>query len=173
PAETAAALEAQSKRKASGRLYDRLFVRHWDAWENGTRNHLFSYELATGKLVDLMPRMEADSPSKPFGGSEEYAVSPDGRTVVFATKDVGRAEAWSTNFDLYSVPVDGSSAPRKLTTNPATDTQPRFSPDGRTLAYLAMSRPGFEADRFRIVLRDWTTGAERALDLRADASETG
>ena len=173
PAETATTLEAQSKRKASGRLYDRLFVRHWDTWENGTRNHLFSYELSTGRVVDLMPRMDADSPSKPFGGSEEYAVSPDGRTVVFAAKDGGREEAWSTNFDLYTVPIDGSAAPRKLTTNPATDTQPRFSPDGKVLAYLAMSRPGFEADRFRIVLRNWTTGAERAIDLRADASETG
>src|SRR5207247_10783487 len=70
-------------------------------------------------------------------------------------------------------PAGGAPCPRNLTSNPATDTQPRFAPDGRTLAYLAMSRPGFEADRFRIVLRDWTTGAERALDLRADASETG
>jgi len=173
PAETAAALDAQSKRKASGRLYDRLFVRHWDTWENGTRNHLFSYEVATGKVVDLMSRMDADAPSKPFGGSEEYSVTPDGRTVVFTTKDVGHEEAWSTNFDLYAVPIDGSAAPRRITTNPATDTQPRFSPDGKTLAYLAMSRAGFEADRFRIVLRDWTTGAERPIDLRADASETG
>src|SRR5256885_14673471 len=173
PGETAAMLEVQSKRKASGRLYDHLFVRHWDTWENGTRNHLFSYEVAAAKLVDLMPGMDADSPSKPFGGSEEYAVSPDGRTVVFATKDVGREEAWSTNFDLYAVPIDGSAAPRKLTTNPATDTQPRFSPDGRTLAYLAMSRPGFEADRFRIVLREWTSGTERSIDLRGDTSATG
>ncbi len=173
PSETAAELDAQSKRKASGRLYQRLFVRHWDAWENGTRNHLFSYELASGRLVDLMPQMDADAPSKPFGGSEEYTVGPDGRTVVFTAKDVGREEAWSTNFDLYTAPIDGSALPRKLTTNPATDTQPRFSPDGKVLAYLAMSRPGFEADRFRIVLRDWTTGAERTIDLRAVASETG
>jgi dipeptidyl aminopeptidase/acylaminoacyl peptidase len=124
PAETAAMLEAQSKRKASGRLYDHLFVRHWDTWENGTRNHLFSYAVATGKLVDLMPQMAADSPSKPFGGSEEYAVSPDGRTVVFAAKDVGREEAWSTKFDLYAVPTDGSAAPRNLATKPAPVTPP-------------------------------------------------
>ena len=173
PAETAAVLEARAKGKASGRLYDRLLVRHWDSWKEGTRNHLFSYELATGRLVDLMPQMDADCPSRPFGGSEEYAASPDGGTVVFAAKDVGREEAWSTNFDLFAVPIDGSSAPRRLTTNPATDTQPRFSPDGKTLAYLAMSRPGFEADRYRIVLRDWASASERSIDLRADSSETG
>jgi dipeptidyl aminopeptidase/acylaminoacyl peptidase len=93
--------------------------------------------------------------------------------VVFAARDVGREEAWSTNLDLFSAPIDASSAPKRLTTNPATDTQPRFSPDGKTLAYLAMSRPGFEADRYRIVLRDWASGAERALDLRADSSPAG
>ena len=102
--------------------------------------------------------MDADCPSQPFGGSEEFAINPDGRTLVFAAKDVGREEAWSTNFDLFAVPLDGSSAPRRLTTNPATDTQPAFSPDGRTLAYLAMSRAGYEADRFRIVLRSWPDG---------------
>ncbi len=78
----------------------------------------------------------------------------DGRTVVFTARDAGRAEPWSTNFDLYAVPADGSAPPRCLTdANPAWDTGPAFSPDGRTLAYLAMKVPGYEADRFRIVLR--------------------
>ena len=69
-----------------------------------------------------------------------------------------REEAWSTNLDLFTVPLDASAPPRKITTNPATDDHPRFSPDGKTLAYLAMSRAGYEADRYRIVLRDWASG---------------
>jgi dipeptidyl aminopeptidase/acylaminoacyl peptidase len=171
--ETRAALEAKGKEKASGLLYDRLFVRHWDTWKDGTRNHLFAWDLATGAARDLMPAMDADCPTKPFGGSEDYAVSPDGKTVVFSARDAGREEPWSTNFDLYAVPVDGSAAPRKLTTNPAWDASPRFSPDGKRLAYLAMSRAGYEADRYRVVVRDWASGAETSFDLRADDSPRG
>jgi dipeptidyl aminopeptidase/acylaminoacyl peptidase len=173
PQATAHRFAEKKKSKASGMLFDRLFVRHWDAWSDGTRNHLFYYDLATGKATDLMSQMDADAPSRPFGGGEEYDLTPDGRTLVFAARDAGREEAWSTNFDLHAVPVDGSAPPRRLTTNPAWDTQPRFSRDGRTLAYLAMSRPGYESDRFRIVLRDWAAGNERTLDLRADDSPNG
>jgi dipeptidyl aminopeptidase/acylaminoacyl peptidase len=154
-------------------LFERLFVRHWDTWKDGTRNHLFAYDLETGTARDLMPAMDADCPTKPFGGSEDYALAPDGKQVVFSARDAGREEAWSTNFDLYAVPLDGSAAPRKLTTNPAWDAMPVFSPDGRTLAYLAMSRPGFEADRFRVVVREWVSGNERSHDLRADATPLG
>jgi dipeptidyl aminopeptidase/acylaminoacyl peptidase len=173
PAESREKLDAEEKSPATGQLYDSLFVRHWDTWGDGTRNHLFAYDLATGTARDLMPKMDADCPTKPFGGSEDFTVSPDGRTVVFSAKDVGHSEAWSTNYDLFEVPADGSAPPKKLTTNPAWDAQPRFSPDGKTLAYLAMSRPGYEADRFRIVLRDVAAGTERSLDLRADSTPTG
>ena len=100
--------------------------------------------------------MDADTPSQPFGGPEEIAFTPDGKGIVFAAENVGRGEAWSTNFDLYYAPVDGSAAPRSLTEeNKAWDSYPAFSPDGKTLAYLAMSRPGYEADQFRIMLMDW------------------
>ena len=173
PGETKDALAAKEKSKASGLLHDRLFVRHWDTWKDGTRNHLFAYDIEKGEARDLMPAMDADCPTKPFGGSEDYTVSPDGKVVVFSARDAGREEAWSTNFDLYSVPLDASTTPKKLTTNPAWDAQPVFSPDGGRLAYLAMSRPGFEADRFRVVVREWASGAERSLDLRADDSPRG
>jgi dipeptidyl aminopeptidase/acylaminoacyl peptidase len=173
PEETQKALDEKSKSKSTGQLYDRLFVRHWDTWADGTRNHLFAYDLATGKATDLMPAMDADCPSKPMGDSGDYAISPDGKTVVFSARDVGREEAWSTNFDLFAVSIDASAAPRKLTTNPGTDGHPVFSPDGKTLAYLSMARGGYEADRNRIVMRDWASGRDTIRDLRADASPTG
>jgi dipeptidyl aminopeptidase/acylaminoacyl peptidase len=173
PGQTREALDEKEKRKASGMLYDRLYVRHWDAWEDGTRNHLFVYPLPSGPVHDLMLPMDADCPGKPFGGSTDYSISPDGKTIVFSAKDVGREEAWSTNFDLFTVPVDGSVSPHRLTTNPAADGTPAFSPDGKTLAYLAMTRPGYEADRYEIVLLDQGTGAERKITLRADDSLRG
>src|SRR5262249_47189534 len=104
-----------------------------------------------------------DVPSKPFGGDENFDFSPDGATLVFSARIAGRTEELSTNFDLYQVPVDGSAAPRDLTAdNPAWDAQPVFLKNG-DLAWLAMDRPGFEADRFHVMLKDARTGAVRPL----------
>jgi dipeptidyl aminopeptidase/acylaminoacyl peptidase len=170
-------LDKKEKEKSSGQLYqgDGGFFRHWDAWSSGMRNHLFTIPVSgVGDPVDLSKGMVADVPSRPFGGTEEFAFSPDGRTVAFAARVAGREEPWSTNFDLYSVPADGSAAPASLTAaNKAWDTQPAFSPDGKTLAYLAMERPGFEADRVHIRLRDLGTGKERELAEPWDRSPDG
>jgi dipeptidyl aminopeptidase/acylaminoacyl peptidase len=118
-----------------------------------------------------MRGMEADCPSVPFGGTEEYTFTRDGRGVVFSAKTADGSEAWSTDFDLFGSPVDGSHEPERLTEeNRAWDTQPVFSPDGATLAYLAMERPGYEADRFRIILRDGPHGEDRVLTQDWDRS---
>ncbi|MGD8787601.1 MAG: S9 family peptidase, partial [Phycisphaerales bacterium] len=157
--------------KITGHVYDRIFVRHWDTWKDGRRSHLFVMSSTGGSPIDVMKSMDADTPSKPFGGPEEITFTPDSKGLIFSARDVGREEAWSTDFDLYYVPVDGSEAPKCLTEkNRAWDTHPIFSPDGRTLAYLAMARPGYESDRFRIILRSWPDGAERVLTENWDRS---
>ncbi len=161
---TRARLDERAQRKATGVIFDRLMIRHWDTWADGRRSHLFTVPAAGGKAVDVMKGMDADTPSVPFGDMSEVTFTPDGRALVFSTKDVGREEAWSTDFDLYEVPVDGSAPPTCLTeSNEAWDTTPVFSPDGKTLAYLAMARPGYESDRFRVVLMDWATRKTRIL----------
>jgi dipeptidyl aminopeptidase/acylaminoacyl peptidase len=171
---TKSKLDEMESRKASGRIYEKLFFRHWDTWSDGRRSHVFVVPTTGGEPVDLMKGMDADCPSKPFGGVEEFAFTPDGKSIVFTVRHAGREEAWSTNFDLYLAPVDGSAAPKLLTANnKAWDTTPVFSPDGKTLAYLAMSRPGYESDRFRIVLRSWPDGQERVLTETWDYSAGG
>jgi dipeptidyl aminopeptidase/acylaminoacyl peptidase len=170
-AETKKRLDDDAAKKVSGKIYESLFMRHWDSWADGRRSHLFVMPVGGGEPVDLMNAMDADAPSKPFGGTEEYAFTPGGLGIVFGARDVGRSEAWSTNFDLYFVPIDASAKPKNLTqANPAWDSYPAFSPDGKTLAYLAMKRPGYEADRFRIVLRSWPDGKERVLTEGWDRS---
>ncbi|MFZ2053040.1 MAG: S9 family peptidase [Candidatus Aminicenantales bacterium] len=169
--DTVQKLEAMEKRKATGRIYEKLFVRHWDTWSDGRRSHVFAVPIGGGEAKDLMSVMDADTPSKPFGGPEEIAFTPDGKGIVFTARDVGREEAWSTDFDIYHVPVDGSAFPRCLTeSNKAWDTTPVFSPDGKILAYLAMARPRYEADRFRVVLKPWPDGQERVLTEAWDFS---
>ena len=171
PAQTKEKLDEIDKRKTSGKIYDQIFVRHWDSWKDGRRSHLFVMPTAAGEPVDVMLGMDADTPSKPFGGPEEIKFTPDGKAVVFTARDVGREEPWSTDFDLYLSPIDGSKPPECLTEkNKAWDTNPVFSPDGKTLAYLAMARPGYEADRLRIVLRAWPKGKERVLTENWDRS---
>jgi dipeptidyl aminopeptidase/acylaminoacyl peptidase len=167
---TAKRLAEKGESKATGVLYDRLFVRHWDTWKDGRRSHLFVAPAGGGPPVDLTAGLDADVPSKPFGGPEEIAFTPDGESVVFAARVAPAAEPWSTDFNLWVAPIDGGAPPRRLTDNPAWDTHPVFSPDGRTLAYAAMERAGFEADRFRIVLRGWPEGPERVLTEAWDRS---
>ena len=139
------------------------------------KSRLFGFAVAGGKLagngVPLTGGLVGDTPSKPFGGAEEIAFSPDGRTVFFALREAGRIEAKSTNLDIFQVPSDGSAPPVNLTdANDATDTLPAVSPDGRTLAYVAMARPTYEADRQVLQLRDLATGQTRALTQGWDRS---
>ncbi|KAF1709295.1 peptidase S9 [Pseudoxanthomonas kalamensis DSM 18571] len=165
--------------KASGVVYERLFVRHWDAWSDGRRSRLFVATLPTGKgsLVtsaqSLSDTLEGDVPSKPFGDSSEYTWAPDGASLVASIRVAGSSEPWSTNFDLYRLSLDGGAPTNLTAANLAWDTGPVFSHDGKTLYYRAMKRPGFEADRMALMAMDLASGQTRELAPRWDASADG
>jgi dipeptidyl aminopeptidase/acylaminoacyl peptidase len=168
-------LDARKADKATGMLFDKLFIRHWDAWADGRRSQLFIAGIGADGRMDtpilLSREIDGDVPSKPFGDDSEYAFAPDGKSVYFDVRIAGNSEPWSTNFDVYSVPSDGSATPKNLTAaNLAWDAFPTPSKDGKTLYYLAMKRPAFEADRFGIMARDLASGATREIDPQWDRS---
>jgi dipeptidyl aminopeptidase/acylaminoacyl peptidase len=168
-------LDAKAANKASGMLFDKLFIRHWDTYADGRRNQLFIAPLQNGKLgaAVRLANVDGDIPSKPFGDASEYAWAPGGGMLVFSVRIAGRTEAWSTNFDLYRVIIGDHNmhlVDNLTAANKAWDTSPVFSPDGKTLYYRAMKRPGFEADRFAIMAMELATGKTREVAPRLDNS---
>jgi dipeptidyl aminopeptidase/acylaminoacyl peptidase len=166
----------KAEKAGAGRVYDQLFVRHWDTWaEPGVRSRIFAFPIASGQVtgpgVPVTGALVGDSPSKPFGGGEEVDLSKDGRTVYFALREAGRIEPTSTNLDIFAAPSDGSAQPTNLTdANDGTDNLPTLSPDGRSLAYFSMARAGYEADRQVLQVRDLATGQVRAVTANWDRS---
>jgi dipeptidyl aminopeptidase/acylaminoacyl peptidase len=162
-------LDETGARKASGMVFDRTFIRHWDTWADQRRSQLFVAAIAADGKLEAAPVLvtrgiDGDVPSKPFGDAEEFNWSPDGKSIAFNAREAGQSESWSTNFDVFVAPADGSAAPRNLTkSNPAWDAAPVYSADGGTLYYRAMKRPGFEADRFALMAMDLASGATREI----------
>ena len=159
----------------NGRTFDQMFIRHWASWSDGTRSQLFVLPMANGKAAGYGKAIEGglvgDSPSKPFGGGEEVSWSADGKTVFFALREAGRIEPLSTNLDIFAAPADGSAAPTNLTdANDGMDNLPTASPDGKYLAWFAMKRPGYEADRQVLMVRDLASGQVRVLTEDWDRS---
>jgi dipeptidyl aminopeptidase/acylaminoacyl peptidase len=168
----------------TGRLYDGAdgFYRHWDRWATpGRPNRVFVFDLVDGQAqgegvpvdgIDPATGLVADTPTMPFGGGEDIAFSPDGKQVYFVARLADANEPLSTNLDIYV--SDGSGAAPILLTanNAATDTAPAPSPDGHYLAWLAMDRPTYEADRQSVRLLDLATGTMRNLTADTDLSFT-
>ena len=165
-----------------GLLYDAKdgFVRHWDTWETpGIFGRVFAFDLANGRAVGEGTPLDGaagegalvgDTPTKPFGGGEEIAWAPDGSGVYFAARDSDAREPTSTNVDIWWNGLEGSEPINLTYGNEAVDTLPVPSPDGKWLAYTAMARPGYEADRLVVHLRDLATGETRALTQGFDRS---
>jgi dipeptidyl aminopeptidase/acylaminoacyl peptidase len=150
-------------------VYERLFVRHWDAWDDGTWSHVCIMPVSGGAPVDIMAGVEGECPSRPFGGPEEYAWSPDSKKIAYVTK-VGRDSAWTTNLDIYLYDIAAKTTVNLTAENRAADTAPCFAPSGTVLYYLAMKKPGYESDRCRLMQLDLATGAREDLTEKIEVS---
>ncbi|MBZ5688303.1 MAG: S9 family peptidase [Acidobacteriia bacterium] len=177
--------------KVKALTFNHLLYRHWNAYKEGKRTHLFVVSLpvvevsgATAHLakpatepLDLTPG-DYDAPVFSLGGQDDYAFSPDGKEICYASNHEKNPAA-STNNDLWIVPVSGATGAspvqvlaqtKNITAdNPASDTSPLYSPDGRYIAYRAQQRPGYESDRFRLMLYDRKTGEKKVMTDRLDS----
>lgn len=174
--------ETQEKGPNTGFIYDSLFVRHWDTWETGKHSHLWRLNLnwdghswnVENDPIDLMKGMSANSPTSPFGGPEQYDISPDGMELAFTAEMIDHSTAWTTGWRIYLVPTNGKSNPKWLTSYTAARTQnPAYSPNGNMLAFLAMDRPGFEADRLHVALYSRKSQSFSQLTSNWDRSVAG
>jgi dipeptidyl aminopeptidase/acylaminoacyl peptidase len=139
-----------------------LLYRHWTEWKDGERTHVLLADVPSGKIRDLTPG-DFDSPRYSLGGPLQYDFSPDSKELV-VDSDHGSNPESSTNSDLWIVPVDGSGTARDVTaSNPAFDGDPKYSPDGKYIAYLLQKQPGYESDLFRLAVYDRASGTSRVL----------
>lgn len=156
--------------EANARAYDDLMVRHWDHWNEGTYSHLFVHGAGTdGTPKDLMADEKVHTPLQPFGGAEQIAWSTDGKELCYTARRVPNPEQ-STDSSLWVVSADGGEHRNLTESLPGYDLEPRYSPDGRWIAFSSMAHAGFESDRVRLMLHDRETGKNRELLPEFDAS---
>jgi dipeptidyl aminopeptidase/acylaminoacyl peptidase len=153
--------------KVLARVYDSLLYRHWTDWQSARRSHLFSLELGTGKAIDLTPG-DRDAPPFSMGGPDNYAISPDSTEVCFAM-NADPVPATSTNTDLFVAPMGGGAA-KRITSNLAADESPQYSPNGKYLAWRSQSRPGYESDRWQLMVMERVTGNAVSVTESLDRS---
>ena len=180
--------EELKKSKVKAKIFSRLFYRHWNAFTEFKRSHLFVIPAeavvaavvptaepnvqALGTSASTTPRDltpgDHDVPPFHLGGQDTYAISPDGQEVAY-TSNIDEVEATSTNNEIFVVPISGGTA-KKISTSPGADTTPLYSPNGKYLAWRSQARAGFEADKWRLLVQDRQTGKTRDLTEKFDRS---
>lgn len=153
--------------KCKARTIDRLLFRQWDRWLGDKRNHIFLVNCKDGSMKDLTPG-DFDTPPVSLSSAHDFDISPDGKEICFVRND-DPVLAVSTNHDIFLLNID-TLAETKMTDNPALDRRPFYSPDGRYIAYTAMKKVGYEADRECLVIYDRKTKKHTPLTERLDRS---
>lgn len=149
--------------EVSGRIVDNLMYKHWDSWVEEIP-HTFVADFSGDKvsnIIDLLQDEPYEVPMLPFGGIEQLAWSPDGKTIAYTSrKKTGKEYAVSTNSDIYFYNVKSGKTTNMTEGMMGYDMNPQFSPDGSKLAWQSMERDGYEADKNRLFVMDLETGAK-------------
>ncbi|WP_312768176.1 S9 family peptidase [Epilithonimonas sp.] len=162
--------------KTTAQIYTDLNHRHWDAWNEGSYNHVFVVNISESadKAKDLLEGKAFDSPQKPFGGAEDFVWSPDSSELLYVTKAKSGAEyAQSTNTDIFAYNLASGKTTNLTEGMMGYDVNPKFSNDGKFLLWNSMERDGYEADKNDIVIMDWKSKAKTNLTKAWDESVTG
>src|SRR5437879_140869 len=179
------------KSKVKAKIFTKLFYRHWNAFTEFKRSHLFAVSVdanltgltgqvsgagtsgPTGEPRDLTPG-DHDVPPFHLGGQDMYAISPDGQELAY-TSNIDEVEATSTNNEIFIAPMAGGkgqsgSDAKKISTSPGADTTPLYSPDGKYLAWRSQARAGFEADKWRLLVQNRQSGKTEDVTANIDSS---
>jgi dipeptidyl aminopeptidase/acylaminoacyl peptidase len=153
----------QGEYATHARIWDHLLYRHWNEWRTGVHQHLLSVPASGGAATDLTP-WDKDAPTTTLPGDGDVAVAPDGSEVAFVMNPDSTA-ATNTNNDVFVMHPDGTGR-RAVTSNRGDQNTPRYSPDGKYLAYRSQPTPVFESDRTHLMILDRNSG--QATDLTPD-----
>ena len=155
--------DAEAVSKVKAKIFTHLLYRHWNAFTGDKRSHLFLASVADGSLRDLNPGDEHDIPPFSLGEPDGWDFSPDGREVAWEEKKVDDP-ALNTSVAIYTLQLfdaDGNpvkdAQPLKISTSAGGNFTPRYSSDGRWMAWRSQARAGYESDRFRLVLYNRAT----------------
>lgn len=157
--------------KTSGRVVDDLMYKHWDEWVDEIP-HPFLADLSESGIenpVDIMEGEPFECPMRPFGGADAFSWTPDSKKIVYVSRKLkGQDYAFSTNSDLYLYDIESKTTKNLTEGNMGYDTNPQFSPDGKSLAWLSMETAKYESDKKRLMLLDMESMTKRDLTANWD-----